>query len=70
MRHLQIINQTYCEHFKDSITYGLRSWKASIYFFIHAFFPDFFQFNGSETIFQLYNDLSSKMEKSFRPLEI
>jgi hypothetical protein len=50
MRHLQMINQTYFEHFNDSITYGYSAWKASIYFFIHAFFPDIFKFNGSQII--------------------
>lgn len=63
MSHLQFINQTYFEHFQDSITYGLLSWKASMYFIIHAFFPDMFEFNGSGTIFHLSDALSCKIQK-------
>lgn len=50
MNHLQLLNQTYVEHFKDSIEYGLLSWKASLFFFIHAFFPNIFTSHGSRTI--------------------
>ena len=61
MTHLQIINQTYCEHFQDAVSYGFSAWKASIYFFIHAFFPDIFLFNGSQTIFKLHDNLIYKL---------
>jgi hypothetical protein len=61
MEHLQMIKQTYYEHFQDSIYYGFSSWKASIYFFIHAFFPNQFQSHGSDIIFKLHNHLKSKL---------
>lgn len=60
-QHLEIIKQTYFEHFKDCIYYGFSSWKASIYFFIHAFLPNTFQHHGSDIIFKLHNHLKLKL---------
>ena len=54
--HLNIINQSYCSHFCDAMKYCGISLKASFFFFIHAFWPDFFISNGSEAIFRL-NDI-------------
>ena len=53
-KHLDIANQTYFEHFKDSIEYGLLAIKASYYFFIHALYPDFYTTSGSTEIYNLY----------------
>ncbi len=56
-KHLQNTEQTYTFHFINSMHYSITSLKASFYFFIHAFYPDFFEFEGSKTIYNLYNKL-------------
>ena len=53
--HLKIVNQTYFEHFKDSIYFSFKALKASFCFFIHAIYPDIFD-NTSNEIFDL-NDI-------------
>ena len=55
-KHLNIINQNYISHFYDAMKYCGMAYKASFFFFVHAFWPDFFISNGSETIFKL-NDI-------------
>jgi hypothetical protein len=56
-KHLQETEQTYLFHFINAMHYSYTSFKASLYFFIHAFYPDFFEFDGSKTIYELYNRL-------------
>jgi hypothetical protein len=56
-KHLQETEQTYIFHFFNAMNYSYISLKASFYFFIHAFYPDFFQFDESKTIYNLYNRL-------------
>ena len=51
-KHLQELNITYTEHFKNSMSYSIQSLKASFYFFIHAIYPDVYLTNGSNTIKQ------------------
>lgn len=51
--HLYFSNQTYIEHFKDSIKYSIKSFKAGIYFLIHAFVPDLCVSSGSEEIHEI-----------------
>lgn len=58
--HLEKNKQTYYEHFYDSMSYSLLAFKASFYFFIHAFIPESFQTNGSNTIFKLNDTIKSK----------
>ena len=58
--HLEKNNQTYFEHFKDSMSYSGQAFKASFYFFIHGFVPETFQSNGSDTIFYLNNTIKQK----------
>ena len=41
-KHLAFANQTYWQHFMDSIKYSFISLKASFYFFCHAVWPDIF----------------------------
>ncbi len=55
--HLILNEQTYFSHFKNSMLYSYISLKASFYFFIHGIYPDIFEFNGSKTIYTLYNIL-------------
>ena len=51
--HLFFSNQTYIDHFKDSIQYSFRALKAGVYFLIHAIVPDFYVSAGSEEIHEL-----------------
>lgn len=56
-KHLMDTEQTYSSHFFHAMYYSYTSFKASAYFFIHAIYPDFFEFSGSKTIYDLYNCL-------------
>lgn len=55
--HLTQVNQTYLQHFFHAMSYSFTSFKASLYFLVHAIFPDLFVFNGSREIEQLNNIL-------------
>lgn len=48
--HLQKIQQGYYEHFCDAIFYSWTSFKASFCFFVHSFYPDLFESDGSNYI--------------------
>ena len=61
--HLKYVNQTYFEHFFDAISYSFMACKASGFFFIHAFWPDIFEFNGSKQIEELSNIITDKRNK-------
>jgi len=61
--HLEYANQSYFEHFKDSIVYSAKSLKASVFFLIHAFIPNTFQHSGSQTIEELNLILKNKIEE-------
>ena len=67
-KHLSFANQSYFEHFSDSIKYCGTSLKGAFYFFCHAFWPDIFQQNGSETIHQLSSTISDKYQKRMAEL--
>jgi hypothetical protein len=56
--HLRFVNQTYITHMKHSLHYSWSSCKASFYFFIHAFYPDWFQHNGSAEITRINQQIS------------
>ena len=56
-QHLTQVNQTYLHHFFHATSYSFTSFKASLYFLVHAIFPDLFVFNGSREIEQLNNIL-------------
>jgi hypothetical protein len=40
--HLQNINQTYLQHFRDAFFYSAICFKLAFCFFIHALYPDIF----------------------------
>ena len=67
--HLVFANQSYFEHFKDSIKYSGQSFKASFMFFCHAFWPDIFQQSGSITIRELNDTIVEKYEKRMKEIE-
>jgi hypothetical protein len=61
MSHLQEANQTYFQHFKDSIGYSFTSLKCSFYFAVHAFFPGMCQSSGSTAVKELNETLQKKL---------
>lgn len=61
--HLEYIKQTYIEHFIDAISYSFMALKACFFFFVHAFLPDIFEFDGSKLIEHLHNILLIKRSK-------
>lgn len=61
--HLTENNQTYFEHFKDSMFYSGQALKASFYFCIHAVVPESFKCAGSTTIFELSDIIDKKLQK-------
>lgn len=62
--HLKKNNQTYFEHLSESLSYSGQSFKASLYFLVHAFIPDIFQYNGSATIYSLTDSIKTKYESN------
>jgi hypothetical protein len=58
--HLEFANQTYFEHFKDSMYFSFKALKASFCFFIHACYPNSFERTGSNEIFDLNETIKSK----------
>ena len=57
-------NQTYFEHLGESICYSGQAFKASFYFIINAFIPDFYKYNGNITINLLNYTLKAKYEEN------
>lgn len=58
--HLTRVKLTYWEHFFDAISYSFMAFKASFYFFVHAIWPDLFEFDGSNQIANLNAILVNK----------
>ena len=63
--HLTRVKQTYWEHFFDAILFSFIAFKASLYFFVHAIFPDLFEFDGSREIDKLNSILGIKRRSIF-----
>lgn len=61
--HLEKINQTYIQHFKDTLVYSSLSLYASCIFFIHGLYPDILVNDGSEIIFNLNSMIQKKLKK-------
>lgn len=59
-KHLEFANQTYWQHFGDSMSYFFQSCKSSFFFFFHAFWPDIFITSGSKTIHNLSKTIKNK----------
>lgn len=55
--HLQQINQTYLQHFGNALSYAFVCQKASLYFVVHALFPDAVVNDGSNQIKKLHEKL-------------
>lgn len=63
MSHLKENNQSYWGHNKDALEYSRASFRASIYFFIHAFFPDRYTTKGSREIAKINNTINMKKDR-------
>ncbi len=59
-QHLDEIRQNYFNHFCDAVYFSFLSCKASIYFILHALYPDIFVQNGSSTISYLHSLIDYK----------
>lgn len=68
-KHLEFANQTYWQHFKDSMKYSFTSFRASFYFFCHAFWPDIFTQTGSETVHELSSIIYEKYLKRINEIK-
>lgn len=64
-KHLNYVKQTYYDHFLDSMLFSFIALKISFYFFVHALWPDVFEFDGSKEIERLNNLLISKRHDLF-----
>ena len=53
IEHLKTRNITYIDHLYHALYLSKESLKASLYLFVHAFFPFVFQSNGSTIINKL-----------------
>jgi hypothetical protein len=62
-KHLIKAKQSYTTHFFDSIRYSCKALKAVFFFTVHAFLPDFYETNGSDTIKDLHTILQDKLSK-------
>ena len=58
--HLSKANQTYFQHFRDSIVYCGMSLQASLFFLIHSFIPDYCETRGSNMINKIHNIIKNK----------
>ena len=56
-KHLKEINMSYFQHMKCALGYAKESGKAMVYFFVHAFFPNFWVTRGSETLESISNNI-------------
>ena len=56
-KHLEENDISYKHHFYNSMGYCLMSLKSSFYFFIHAFLPNTFEYDGSHEILDLHKKL-------------
>jgi hypothetical protein len=57
MSHLQVSNLSYFDHMKGAFNFSYQSLKASIFFFIHGLFPNYFIYTGSNIISSLNDNL-------------
>lgn len=58
--HLRVNNQDYLAHAKDALTFSLKSFIASVAFFIHALMPCTFEHTGSHFVSQVHDYIQEK----------
>lgn len=62
-QHLEDINQSYSDHFKDAIGYSWTAFKCSMIFFVHALYPDVLKTAGSKKLNKLHEIIQTKLQK-------
>lgn len=62
-QHLENNEQKYGQHFKEAMHYSCESFKCSIYFLIHAIWPDRFKTKGSKNLNKLTDEIKDKYTK-------
>lgn len=61
--HPQSVNQTYLEHLRDGLDYGLTSCLSGGALIVHSFFPFLFQSTGSTMV----KELNDRMQRKLNP---
>ncbi len=59
-RHLQTKNLSYVNHMFGAFRISFKLLSASIYVFIHAFYPDIFEYDGSSIIYSLHSEFENE----------
>ena len=59
-RHPHSIGETYLQHMKKAIKYGLRIQLVSLIIFIHATFPFLFEHSASDEIEKINKELQNR----------
>jgi len=59
-KHLRDIDMTYFQHMKCALGYTIESGKAMVYFFVHAFFPNFWVTKGSDQLKKINNNIEKR----------
>jgi hypothetical protein len=60
--HLKLMKISYFNHFLRAIKISFTCLCASYYLFIHAIYPDIYQFNGTKIITKVYLEYCIKPE--------
>jgi hypothetical protein len=60
LKHPHKENMTYFEHLYRAISISVRLSMASFYLLVHGFIPSYFEYNGSEIIKQVYQEVNKR----------
>jgi hypothetical protein len=65
--HLKLMKISYSNHFFRAIKISFMCLQASYYLFIHAIYPDVYQFHGTEIIKKVYYEycLRPQLKKEY-----
>ena len=61
IKHPRTYGETYFEHFRYALKFGLTLILAGMACIIHSVFPWLFEYTGSNTVFNLTKKLSKKL---------
>jgi hypothetical protein len=56
--HLKLMKISYFDHFLRAMKLSFMCLQSSYYLFIHAIYPDIYQFHGTEIITKVYSVIS------------
>ena len=62
-KHLLYVNESYFEHFRNSLVYSFIFFKLSICCVIHGLMPCFFQNTGSEGARRIFEDCNKRKKR-------